>query len=240
METESTLGLKKPRVLIVEHDEEIADLICHLLKQSDLECTSVGNGRDCLKLLDGTVYDLLLIDYSLPELSGIDLIKKLRLIHSSVTLPILLITSRIEPEDVIFGIEAGANDFLPKPFDRATLIQRAQGLIHHFQSSDLQEFQKTGRLSLGKIRIDTRSFDVFVDSERVALTPSEFNLLHALALHRGEVLTRDQLIAMVQGEGIVVIDRAIDAHVFSLRKKLGQHGNRIETVRGVGYRIQEL
>ena len=221
--------------MLVEKDEEMRDLIATLLIAqygNDISIIQSSCGTDALKQLDQKEFDLLMMDWTLPELSGNEFLKKVRQKFNFENLDILVLTKETTPEEHLMLVESGATDYLVKPFDRTALLMRVKALLRRNQ-----EFEP-GKIILGKITLDTKSFDVYCGSERVHLTPSEFKLLHALADRRGTVLTREALIELVQGQGIAVIDRAVDTHIFGLRKKLGNEADTIETVRGVGYRVK--
>ena len=192
------------------------------------------SGPHVLQLLNSDPFQLLITNIVLPEVSCLEFIQRMRALHPQMA--ILVLTTDETPEVLSKMIEAGANDYLVKPFERAGFLSRVRGLLKRFQVP--LENQNSGKITLGNLTLNSNSFDAYCGEERVHLTPSEFKLVHSLAIHRGDVLTREQLITLVQGEGIAVIDRAIDTHVFGLRKKLGACGEAIETVRGVGYRIK--
>jgi two-component system phosphate regulon response regulator PhoB len=173
----------------------------------------------------------------LPELSGSLLLEEIRKIRTSDELAILMISDPLEDSLLTEAIEKGANDFLFKPYQRGQLLSRVRALHHRLQAAEQKAALLTGQYVLGRFRLNLHSSDFYQGDVRTHLTPSEFKLLEALFKHRGTILTRDQLIEAVQGAGVVVVDRAIDTHVFSLRKKLGEFSSLIETVRGVGYRI---
>jgi DNA-binding response OmpR family regulator len=229
---------KVSRILFVEQDEEMRALIISQLPAAQYKIDEVPTGMDALKKIAATEYDVVMANWTLPELSCLELIKRIREQKSQAQLAILVLTSTTQEEVLAQMIEAGATDFLMKPFDRATLLNRVKGISLRFKTDDEKTILETGKLILGEITLDTRSFDVYCKSERVHLTPSEFKLLHALAIRKGSVLTRENLIQLVQGEGIAVIDRAVDTHIFSLRKKLAHCADVIETVRGFGYRVR--
>jgi DNA-binding response OmpR family regulator len=232
----------RSRILILDNDPEMSELISRQLEQHCFESVCFANGDIALKALSSSFFDLVILNWNLPEISGVDVLKAIRKIKSSNELSILILTNHIEPEALVLALDAGADDYLVKPFERSDLLSRVKALIRRVRANPTLEsgahMQAPSRVHLGALELDTKSFDVFCKSERVHLTPSEFKLLHALAVNRGKVLTRDHLITLVQGEGIAVIDRAVDTHIFGLRKKLGEYSEAIETVRGVGYRVK--
>jgi two-component system phosphate regulon response regulator PhoB len=225
------------RILIADEDYEMRDLIGVLIKGEygdRLTIDQAPDGRQVLKSITHHLYSLIIVNWSLPEISKAELLVAVRKLKSAAELPVLVLLSSADPEVAASALVAGASEVLTKPFERAQLLARVKTFLKK------PETDSVGKLTLGEIVLDTRTYDVYCGSTRVHLTPSEFKLLQALVEHRGAVMTRDQLIERVQGEGIAVIDRAVDTHIFSLRKKLGSHADWVQTVRGIGYRIQEI
>ncbi len=241
----------KSRILVVEDELDIQDLIVLHLKRDGFLVEAVADGEQGLhRLRQEPSFDLLVLDWMLPGMSGLDITKATRESAATRDIPILMVTARMEATDIVRGLEAGADDYVTKPFEIPVLMARVRALLRRTASgavgastaalapgsasgSDLGEIIRMGRLTL-----DPQAYDVKCGGEPISLTPSEFKLLLALAQNRGRVLTRDRLIDAVQGHGVTVVDRAIDTHVFGLRKKLGECSDVIETVRGVGYRVR--
>ena len=188
------------------------------------------NGEEALQLLQSTQFHLLILDWMLPGQSGLELTGKL-----SGQIPILMVTARADPSDIVLGLEMGADDYVTKPFEIGVFLARVRSLLRRtlFSKESEQVLVK-----IGDLEINTHTYDVSVQSQPVKLTVSEFKLLLALVKSQGCVLSRQKLIEFVQGEGIMVIDRAIDTHIFGLRKKLGVCADMVETIRGIGYRIK--
>jgi len=220
-------------ILVVEDEKDIAELMALHLKREGYQVTVVEDGEAGLKALDQNEYQLLVLDWMLPHLSGVELCKKLR--QNGNQIPVLMVTARAHTSDIVLGLEMGADDYLTKPFDLPVLLARVRALLRRAQGANETS---ENEMVLGGLKIDTDCYQVTCDGQLINLTASEFKLLAALLGGRGRVLTRDQLIEMVQGEGVSVIDRAIDTHVFGLRKKLGGCSDLIETIRGVGYRVR--
>jgi two-component system phosphate regulon response regulator PhoB len=222
------------RILVIEDESDIRDLLLLHLGREGYVTEEAPDGNTGFLAIESGEFDLYVIDWMLPQMSGIELIRRLRQERRS-TAPVLMVTARIEPADIVAGLEAGADDYVTKPFELPVLLARVRALLRRARSA----LEPTGSaLATGAIRIDLASHEVYCAGERVDLTPSEFKLMVALARNQGRVLTRQKLIDLVQGEGVTVVDRAIDTHVFGLRKKLGECGEVIETVRGVGYRVR--
>ncbi len=222
---------KKIKILVVEDEKDVKDLILLHLKREGHETDYAENGEDALRLIQKNTYDLVVLDWMLPGLSGLEICKKIN--HK---LPILMITARADTTDIVLGLEMGADDYLTKPFEIPVFLARIRALLRRAQLNPME--LESEKLKLGELLVDLGAHRVTGNGEEIQLTPSEFKLLGALIKNQGKVLSRDKLIELVQGQGVAVIDRAIDTHVFGLRKKLGNYGNMIETIRGVGYRVE--
>lgn len=221
------------KVLVVEDETDIRDLIVLHLGREGYQVKSVSNGKDALQLIANEKFDLLVLDWMLPEKSGLEILREVRKTIDHEELGVLMVTAKSASSDLVMGLESGADDYLVKPFELSVLMARARALLRRMD-------KKNGSaLTLGALQIDEAAHEAKLDGKAISLTPYEFKLLVTLAQHKGRVLTRDQLILEVQGGGVSVVERAIDTHVFGLRKKLGQSADLIETVRGVGYRIAQ-
>jgi len=177
-------------------------------------------------------------------MSGVEIAQLVRRMDSLSHMAILMVTAKSDPESLIQGLESGADDFLSKPFSVGVLKARIGSLLRRVSRSSQVPHSKDVKdpvddLKIGPLRVSLKTYKAFLDGEMMNLTPSEFKLLTTMLEYRGRVLTRAKLIEEVQGEGISVIGRTVDTHVFGLRKKLGPHADLIETVRGVGYRVRD-
>jgi two-component system phosphate regulon response regulator PhoB len=234
--------VRAPRILLVEDEGDIRELIRLRLEREGYAVTEAGDGEIALQLLTGggEAFDLHLFDWMLPRMSGLELTRTLRAAPLASRAPILMVTARNEAADIVAGLEAGADDYVTKPFEIPVLLARVRALLRRAAAPAVSAGAASEglRLEAGALRLDLGAHEVRCGDELVALTPSEFKLLAALLQNQGRVLTRQQLIDLVQGVGVSVVDRAVDTHVFGLRKKLGACGELIETVRGVGYRVR--
>lgn len=220
-------------ILVVEDEVEIRDLVAlHLLRQG-YRVTECSTGEDASAKLASDTFDMAIFDWMLPGMSGVELVKAARSV--SPDMPILMVTAKSEPHDIVEGLEGGADDFLPKPFVPAVLIARVKALLRRSKVLPQKQLQE---ITLMGLTINFDNYETIFKGETLHFTPSEFKLLSTLIQNRGAVLTRERLIENIQGEGISVIGRTIDTHVFGLRKKLGEWGDNIETIRGVGYRVR--
>ena len=229
----------RKKVLIVEDEQDIRELMSFHLSKQNYELDTVGGGRTAYDKLLKTEYDLIIMDWMIPEVSGLDLISWMRKKdHIQYKTPILMVTAKSDPESIVLGLETGADDYMVKPFDFNVLRARAQNLLQRreFVKKHSQK-ESSSILSMGEITLNKDSHEVSVDGRLVDLTYSEFRMLETLISNQGRVLSRKQITSFIQGEDVVVAGRTIDTHISSLRKKLGPIGEKIETVRGVGYRI---
>lgn len=238
----------KGKILIVEDEKDIRDLITFNLQGRGFEVASAPTGEDGLLMLKDVPYDVIILDWMLPGVSGVQVAKVARGMENGKNLGILMLTAKSEPENIIEGLDAGADDYMVKPFDNDILWARVNALMRRRQRLQPQNSVSASSqknitapvvedYTLGAITLSLKTYEVRVDGELIDLTPSEFKLLSTMVQNSGRVLTRERLISEVQGEGVSVIGRTVDTHVFGLRKKLGKAGDLIETIRGVGYRV---
>ncbi len=228
------------RVLVVEDEAEIRELIVLHLMREGLKVDAVENAEEALLMIEQNKYMLIALDWMLPGQSGVQLAKDLR--AQGRDLSILMVTAKAESHNIVEGLEAGADDYLSKPFEITVMMARVRALIRRTKRQNLleknSERKNSAQIDFGPLTMNSETFEVRAGEEILALTPSEFKLLLTMAQNRGRVLTRDSLIEHVQGEGVSVVGRTVDTHIFGLRKKLGAASEMIETVRGIGYRIK--
>jgi len=213
------------------------------LKREGFEVTAVDDGEKAVKSLEqagadaAAPYDLAVVDWMLPGMSGLDVTKWIQ--DAKMRLPILMVTARADSTDIVRGLESGADDYVTKPFEIPVFLARVRSLLRRAKQNHQTATSGPAKLlKIGELELNCESYDVTVGDEKLNLTPSEFKLLKALMQNQGRVLSRDKLIELVQGEGVSVVDRAIDTHVFGLRKKMGSAADFVETIRGVGYRMK--
>lgn len=224
--------MTKSRILVAEDDGDIRDLITLHLSREGHTVEECADGDTAMEKIRSGDYRLLILDWMLPGKSGLDIIRETRKIPVHEDTGILMVTAKSANSDLILGLESGADDYLIKPFEVSVLMARARAVLRR---SDKRDAGK--KHALGSLEIDEASHEARCSGEALQLTPYEFKLLLTLVRNKGRVLTRDKLIQEVQGEGVAVVERAIDTHVFGLRKKLGPCSELLETVRGVGYRV---
>lgn len=222
--------MRNAKVLVVEDENDIRDLIVLHLTREGYQVDATANGYDALQKIENHHYNLLVLDWMLPEKSGLEIVREVRKSKDHEQVAVLMVTAKGASSDLVLGLESGADDYLVKPFELSVLMARARALLRRMDRKD-------AALTMGPLQIDEAAHEARLNGQAISLTPYEFKLLVTLAQNQGRVLTRDQLISEVQGGGVSVVERAIDTHVFGLRKKLGEAADLIETVRGVGYRI---
>ncbi len=232
-------NLQSLRVLVVEDETEIRQLIALHLRREGLVVDEVAQGEQATHRLAANEYDLAIVDWMLPGMSGIEITRWIRSQGRYRQVPILFVTAKSEPDDIAEGLNAGADDYVTKPFDTHVLIARVKALLRRKKWLETPVVQQSSKMALvvGSLVMHPDAFEAFLAGEKMDLTKSEFRLLQTLMENQGKVLSRDRLIEQIQGEGVNVVGRTIDTHVFGLRKKLGAHADMIETIRGVGYRV---
>lgn len=232
-EKERKLTANKAKILLVEDEADIRELISLHLTREGYRVDEAVDGEEGFEKAQRGPYDLLVLDWMLPKMSGLELIRSVRGGYDQ-RVPILMVTARVEAADLVLGLESGADDYITKPFEVPVLLARVRALLRRAHANNAA----TDKLIVGNLSIQMAAHEVLCDGQQVPLTRSEFDILVALVLNRGRVLTRDKLIDLVRGEDISIVSRAIDTHVFGLRKKLGTCADIIETIRGVGYRVK--
>lgn len=217
------------RILIVDDDDELSSLLTELLAREGfrVECHNDGR-RGLAAALTGT-YDLLVLDVMLPGLDGFEILKRVR---RESKLPVLMLTARGEDEDRIIGLELGADDYLPKPFNTRELIARIRAILRRLEPRDT-----AGKLEVNGILIDPGTREVHVGSNSIEVTTFEFDILEVLMRAAGRVVSRDELMEELYGRKATPFDRSVDMHISHLRKKLETDKPLIKTVRGVGYQF---
>jgi two-component system, OmpR family, alkaline phosphatase synthesis response regulator PhoP len=229
--------MHKPYVLVVDDEEDIAELVSYNLNREGFEVVSVYSGEDALKSVAKRIPDVMVLDLMLPGVSGIGVSLKLKGNEETKNIPIILLSARGEESDIVSGLEAGADDYVTKPFSPKVLNARIRAALR--RGAQHEQVIKSDTLTVESITIDSGRCEVTVGDALVDLTKTEFNILKYLARNKGWVFTRQQLVVAVHGSDYPVTDRSIDVQITGLRKKLGDDGGIIETVRGVGYRFRD-
>ena len=210
-------------------------LLDYALTQAGYLVISERDGEAGLAAARRHAPDLVLLDVMMPGLDGLDVCRRLKSDPSTAGALIILVTAKSEEGDRVLGLELGADDYVTKPFAVKELLARVKALLRRAEAPALA----SEILKAGPITLDTGRRTVRVAGKPAELTTTEFDLLHALAARRGKVLSREDLIQAARGTESTITDRTIDVHIASLRRKLGKHAERIETIRGVGYKLKD-
>jgi two-component system phosphate regulon response regulator PhoB len=223
------------RILIVEDENDIAAALAYNLEQAGFQTHHVATARDALEVLEREAPpDLVILDLMLPDVSGTEVCRNIRMTDRTRGVPVIMLTAKGEEIDRVVGFEVGADDYVTKPFSVRELMLRVRAILRRSQTGPAQ----TGELAFGRLRIDSEGHRAWVDADEISLTALEFRLLTTLMGRRGRVQTRDTLLEDVWDMTGDVTTRTVDTHVKRLRQKLGDAGKYIETLRGVGYRFR--
>lgn len=229
-------------ILVVDDEEHILELIEYNLYQNQFHALTAQTGEEALALLAKEKVDLVLLDWMLPGMSGIDVLKEIRKDEKLGELPVILLTAKGEEIDKVLGLELGADDYISKPFGIHELIARVKAVLRRSTKVENKEKKEKDCLVLSDIKIDRISREVSVKGVPIELSLKEFELLYFLGKNKGRVFTRDQLLEYIWGYDYFGETRTVDVHVRNIRKKLEEAGfeeNPIKTVRGIGYKYQE-
>jgi len=231
--------MAKPHVLVVEDDADIQQLVSYNLIKAGFHVTCADSGEEALAGLEREEVDCILLDLMLPGLSGIEVCAAVRKSGSPTraAVPILMLTAKGEEEDVVAGLEVGADDYITKPFSPKVLVARVKAVLRRGRAQEGGSERHIIVTGAG-IEIDQGRHEVRLDGELLSLTMTEFGILALLAAKPGWVFSRQQIIDAVRGYEFLITPRAIDVQIYGLRKKLGEAGDSIETVRGIGYRFK--
>ena len=227
----------REKILIIEDDEDIQELIRYNLDREGYDIKLVGSAEDGLIQASSWEPDIVLLDLMLPGMNGLDACRKLKGGEATSSIPVIMVTAKGEEADIVSGLELGADDYIVKPFSPKVLVARIRAVLRRDQPLSGSGGEEP--LVLEPLKIYPGRRQVTLNDDPVDLTFTEFNILHLLAAKRGWVFTRGQIVSAVKGEDYYVTDRTIDVHILSLRRKLGDKSDLIETIRGVGYRFRE-
>jgi two-component system phosphate regulon response regulator PhoB len=227
--------MARTRVLIIEDERALTEVLAYNLQREGYEAVVAHDGQEGLRKAQALLPDLILLDLMLPTVGGLDVCRELRAGERTRDIPIVMLTAKAEETDQVVGFSLGADDYVTKPFSVKVLLQRIKALQRRREGGSEQ-----GEVveHLG-VRIDRMRHQASVNGRPLELTPTEFRLLECLLRQPGRAFSRAQLMDAAIGEGAVVLERTIDVHIKTLRRKLGEAAELIETVRGVGYRFRE-
>lgn len=234
--------MQNKQIVVVEDEPDILEALYYNLEREGLKVFTSLDGAEGLALIKQKIPDLVLLDLMLPSMDGLEICRQLKANSLTQDIPIIMVTAKGEESDVVLGLGIGADDYIPKPFSPRELIARVKAVIRRGErtkQSSAKDVIEINYPELGYLQVDSSKHLVLLDKENIKMTASEFRLLFCLASQPGRVFSREQLLNHTLGDSVVVIDRNIDVHIRSIRKKLGDEKPFIETIRGIGYRFLE-
>lgn len=229
--------MSRVKVVVIEDEPDIVEVMSYNLKREGFQVSTCVRGDEGLDLVRNTSPALIILDLMLPGIDGLSICQQLK--HDPITrdIPIIIVSAKGEESDVVIGLGLGADDYLAKPFSPRELLARVKAVLRR---GPVREDQQKERIVIKELVIDTARHEARLNDDPLNLTATEFRVLYQLASNAGRAFTREQLLNRVVGEGAVVVDRNIDVHIRSVRKKLGDYAAMIQTIRGVGYRFVDL
>ena len=233
-----TLLMAKPKILIIEDERALVEPLSYSLEREGFEVIASYDGQDGLRQAQVKLPDLIVLDLMLPVKPGLEVCRELRAGARTRSIPIIMLTAKTEESDQLVGFAVGADDYVTKPYSMKVLLERIKRELRRREAG--REAASTGEVvASGPVVLDRVRHRVTNEGDEVPLTPTEFRLLEAMLRQPGRAFTRHELMDAAIGEDAIVLERTIDVHVKSLRKKLGEAADRVETVRGIGYRLRE-
>jgi len=230
------MGMQNKQILVVEDEGAIRDMLRFALERVEFRVTLAANAQEARLRMAASVPDLILLDWMMPGMSGVEFAKELKGANTTKDIPIIMVTARAEEEDKVRGLNIGADDYVSKPFSFPELIARIQAVLRRSTPGGEEE-----RMAVAGLEVDAASQRVTAHGEPVKLGPTEYRLLHFFVSHPERVYTREQVLDRVWGQNVYVEERTVDVHIRRLRKALEPHGfdAMIQTVRGTGYRFSD-
>lgn len=226
--------MTRKKIVVIEDEPDIVEVISYNLKNEGYRVLSVDRGDEGINLIRDQSPSLVILDLMLPGMDGLSVCQQLKSDPIVRDIPIIITSAKSEESDIVIGLELGADDYLTKPFSPRELLARVKAVLRR---GPVKANESGERIVLQNLIIDVARHEVRVNQVAVDLTATEFKILHQMATQPGRVFTREQLLNRVVGMGVVVIERNIDVHIRSVRKKLGDAAQLIQTIRGVGYRV---
>ena len=228
-------------VLIVDDEKDIRDLLAYNLSKEGFGVLTAADGKEALKMLADHHIALVVLDIMMPGFDGYEVCKQIRANEKTANLPILFLTAKSAEADHLLGLELGADDFIQKPVSPRILVARVKSVLRRSVETrhvaSLPENPEKEKITIDDLEVDRGTYRVKLHGKELFLPRKEFELLFYLVSHPGRVFSRDALLNHVWGDGAFVVERTVDVHIFKVREKLGKMGERIETVKGVGYRF---
>jgi len=232
--------METSKIIIIEDEVEIVEIISNYLNSAGYQTTAFNDGSKAINYIqskEANDTSLFILDRMLPSINGIEVLKFIRMYQPTKQTPVLMLTALSTPEQIVEGLDAGADDYMTKPFDLNVLNARVRSLLRRKIEINEPNISKGNILKIKDLSVDTDQCKVMIKDQVIELTLSEYKLICCFMLSPGKVLTRNQLVEYIQDGPVHVTDRTIDTHIFGLRKKLGEYASFIETIRGIGYRV---
>ena len=227
--------MSKGKILVIDDEEDLIELVRYNLEKEKFHVIGAGDGESGLSLASREKPDVVVIDLMLPGMDGFEVCRSLRSEGGTSRIPIIMLTAKASESDRIVGLELGADDYVTKPFSPGELTARIKALLRRSSGFDKQP----AVMRRGDLSIDPNTHEVRCGDRKVALTATEYRLLQFLVSHPGFVYSRNAIIDGALGRDVTVLERTVDVHIMSLRRKLGRCGRWVETIRGFGYKFRE-
>jgi len=228
--------MSQKNILVVEDEKDIQELVRYNLSREGYRVTCAGSGEEALRTVKSLLPDLVVLDLMLPGVDGLEVCRQMKREPATAHIPVIMLTAKGDESDIVTGLEIGADDYVTKPFNLKVFITRIRAVLRRSKHEAPQQEEV---LQFPELVIHPGRREVLVEDKPVSLTYTEFGILKYLATRPGWVFTRNQIVEAVRGDGYSVTERSVDFQVVGLRKKLAVAAGRIETVRGVGYRLKE-
>jgi DNA-binding response OmpR family regulator len=222
-------------IIVVDDDEDIREIVCFHLKESGFEVSEYDTAADAMNFMKHHTTALLILDLKLPDADGIEICKEIKRTPELRNIPIIMLTGRGDETDRILGLELGADDYVTKPFSARELVARVKTVLRRKEPEEDRDIIEC----CGRLKIDRLKYQVMIDGKETSLTTTEFKILEMLAMRKGWVFTRQQILDAIWGPDKVVVDRSVDVHIKNLKKKMGTARKLIHNIRGVGYKIDD-
>ncbi|MDR3146520.1 MAG: response regulator transcription factor [Treponema sp.] len=224
-------------ILIIEDDPDIQEMLSFAMHKEGWKLIMAKSGEEGLALLKKEGAACVILDIMLPGMDGFKVLKKLKMDEASRSVPVIMTTARGEESDIVAGLELGADDYVVKPYSPKVLIARIRAALRRLEEPAESPTEKTS-WTQGKLRLDAERHEAWCGERQMDLSATEFALLQHFLSHPDRVFSRNHIIAAIRGPDYPVTDRSVDVQILALRKKLGEAGDMIETIRGVGYRFK--
>ncbi len=221
-------------ILIVEDEKDIVELLKYNLQKEGFNVLVAHNGKDALDKAK-KIPNLILLDVMIPEPDGLEVTRRLKKDKETSQIPIILLTAKSTELDEVVGLELGADDYITKPVSIPRLLARIKKVIRNKENPT----EKNSTIILDGVVIDSTNYKILIDKKEIFFPRKEFQLLLYLAENKGRVIKRDSILSAIWGDGVLVLDRTIDVHIRKIREKLGKYADLIQTIKGVGYRIED-